>query len=323
MKKLVFIIPYFGRFNNYFQLFLNSCAQNIDIDWIIFTDDKRDFIYSSNIKVIYISFYEMKNFINKKMGFKVAMSKAYKLCDLKPAYGYLFEEYIKGYKAWGHCDTDLLFGKISNFVTEEDLRIYDKIGILGHCTIYRNTEKINRMFKMPLNGIKRYEEVFKSRRGYSFDEEFNSSINNIFEQEKLKIRYTEYEANIYTKSSDFRLTFMSNDKKSYEIEKNKKAFFIWDNGYLYRYIYNNKNLTRKEYFYIHMQARPMKIRLSDINCRRYKIIPNSFDDMETTDINEKNFDNIKRKYFNLHYFKLRGKNLYVKIKRRLNGYYNS
>ena len=35
--KAIFIIPYFGHFNNYFQLFLNSCAYNRDFDWLIFT----------------------------------------------------------------------------------------------------------------------------------------------------------------------------------------------------------------------------------------------------------------------------------------------
>ena len=33
MEKVVFIIPYFGKFNNYFQLFLNSCAYNKKFEW--------------------------------------------------------------------------------------------------------------------------------------------------------------------------------------------------------------------------------------------------------------------------------------------------
>ena len=36
MEKVVFIIPYFGKFNNYFQLFLNSCAYNKKFEWLIF-----------------------------------------------------------------------------------------------------------------------------------------------------------------------------------------------------------------------------------------------------------------------------------------------
>ena len=32
--------------------------------------------------------------------------------DLRPAYGVLFEEYLDGYDFWGHCDLDVLFGRI-------------------------------------------------------------------------------------------------------------------------------------------------------------------------------------------------------------------
>ncbi|WP_333562533.1 DUF6625 family protein, partial [Lactobacillus amylovorus] len=45
MKKGAFIIPYFGHFNNYFQLFLNSCKYNSNYDWIIFTDDRTKYDY--------------------------------------------------------------------------------------------------------------------------------------------------------------------------------------------------------------------------------------------------------------------------------------
>lgn len=323
MKKLVFIIPYFGKFNNYFQLFLNSCAKNPDIDWLIFTDDKRNFNYPKNVIVNYISFNEVKNRFQRYFDFKINLEFPYKLCDFKPTYGLIFEEYIKKYKFWGHCDTDLIWGNINKFITDKMLADYDKIGILGHCTIYKNTKYINNLFKKSLNGLEIYKKVYTSNQGYAFDEEFNNSINNIFEQEKCKIYYKEMQANIYTKSSDFRLTNLNKDKKTYSIEENKKAFFVWDNGHIYRYIYINNKVEKHEYLYIHMQSRKMNIHLLNINTNRFKIIPNSFDELEVLEINKKNFHNIRRKYFNLHYFKLRSKNLYIKIKRRLTGYYNS
>lgn len=54
MKKIVFIIPYFGHFNNYFSIWLHSCANNPTIDWMIFTDCKVKYNYPRNVKVIYI-----------------------------------------------------------------------------------------------------------------------------------------------------------------------------------------------------------------------------------------------------------------------------
>lgn len=43
-NRVAFIIPYFGKFNNYFPLFLKSCEANADLcDWLIYTDDKTEY----------------------------------------------------------------------------------------------------------------------------------------------------------------------------------------------------------------------------------------------------------------------------------------
>ena len=64
--KAIFIIPYFGHFNNYFQLFLNSCAYNRDFDWLIFTDDQTNYKYPHNVRVEYCSFQDIQNKFREK-----------------------------------------------------------------------------------------------------------------------------------------------------------------------------------------------------------------------------------------------------------------
>lgn len=321
MKKIVFIIPYFGKFNNYFQLFLNTCELNHDVDWLIFTDDKTNYNYPSNVHVKYTSFDEIKNKIQEKFDFEISLTRAYKLCDYKPAYGYVFQDYIKDYDFWGYCDTDLIWGNIRKFYTEEKLKKYDKIGFLGHCTIFRNKKEINEMFMKEINGIKIYQKVFQSEENSSsinctFDEERNQSINTIFENNNIPCDFTENEANIYMKSSNFRLTKYNFSTNRYEIEKNKKAFFVYDNGDLIRYI-NNKKIEKEEYMYIHMQSRKMQVSINQNSNYHFKIIPNSFDEIEVNKIDDSTIKKIKTKHFNLHYFKLRSKNLYLKIKKRV------
>lgn len=312
MKKGIFIIPYFGNFNNYFQLFLNSCAANEDFDWLIITDDERNFDYPKNVIVKYCTFEKLRKKIQEKFDFIIALNRPYKLCDFKAAYGYIFFDEIKKYKMWGHCDTDLIFGDLSKFITDDDIDKYEKIGILGHCTLYRNTKEINELFMSLLDNKYRYKEVYTTNNNCSFDEEFNASINNIFEEYKKHIRYTEYEANIYTKSSNFKLVKMNDNHKNYSVEKLKKAFFTWDNGRLVRWVKENGQIKSKEYMYLHLQSRPMKIRVSNEK-KIVKIIPNSFDDLEVNNITLTSFEKVRRKYFNMHYFKLRGKNLYKKL----------
>ena len=146
MKKIIFIIPYFGKFKNYFQLFLNSCKYNDTVNWLIFTDDYTEFQYPNNVKVVYTTFEKIRNQIQSKFDFKICLEKPYKLCDYKVTYGYVFSEYIKQYDFWGYCDIDLIWGNIRKFYTDNLLNNNDKIGFYGHCTIYRNNEEINKMF---------------------------------------------------------------------------------------------------------------------------------------------------------------------------------
>lgn len=316
MKDIVFIIPYFGKFNNYFQLFLNSCKHNQNCDWLIFTDDKTGYIYPDNVKVYYCDFDDIKRLFQSKLDYTISLEYPYKLCDYKPAYGYIFQEYLKDYRFWGHCDTDMIWGDISKFVSQKDMAQYDKIGVLGHCTLYKNDKDVNSLFMKTLNGTERSKTVFTGKRNYSFDEEFNQSINNIFEEYNYTIRYEEYEANIYTKSSDFKITRMNQDRHSYTIEKKKNGFFIYNNGKIYRYFLETGIVKQEEYQYIHLQSRPMALKISS-DREIYKIIPNAFEDLEFDTVNKSMFNKIKKKNFNLHYFKLRSKNLYKKIQKRL------
>lgn len=82
-NKICLVVPYFGKFNNYFQLFLNSCERNEEIHWLFFTDDRRRFDYPKNVKVVYCSFEEIKKVFQSKFTFKISLERPYKLCDYK------------------------------------------------------------------------------------------------------------------------------------------------------------------------------------------------------------------------------------------------
>lgn len=100
-KKLCFIIPYFGRFPNYFPLFLKSCGANPDFNWFIFTDDETSYEYPQNVERVLTTFEEIKKVFVSKFDFKIALDKPYKFCDFRHTYGYEFEDYLKGYSFFG------------------------------------------------------------------------------------------------------------------------------------------------------------------------------------------------------------------------------
>lgn len=125
-KKCCFIVPYFGKLPKEFPVFLKTCANNTEFDWLIFTDDYSKFNYPQNVTPKYISFKDLREMIKNKFEFEIKLEQPYKLCDYKPAYGYIFEEYLNNYSFWGHCDIDTLMGDLNTLLTEDLLNKYDK-----------------------------------------------------------------------------------------------------------------------------------------------------------------------------------------------------
>ncbi|WP_099467026.1 DUF6625 family protein [Konateibacter massiliensis] len=313
--RTVLIIPYFGEFPSYFQIFLNSCKNNKDFNWIIYTDNNKIYDYPENVLVKKISFNEMKEKILKKFDFYFEIKSVHKLCDLKPAYGYIFEDDIQCYDFWGFCDLDVVWGKLNNFITEEILKKYDKIYTVGHLTLFRNNYENNRRFMSKYKDEYLYKKAFCYSRELVFDEGFRGSINNIYEENNYPM-YTKFDcADIYTKSSNFRMVGLENDRHLV-IYENKKGIFWWNKGRLL-YIYREKNeILEKEYAYIHLQKRKMKVKGNVLCSESIKIVPNVFEE-QLEPVTKENFDEIKKKYFNMHYFILRSKNLKYKIMLRL------
>ena len=127
MKKIIFICPYFGKYPNYFNLTLNSIKYNDTIDWLIITDIKKIYEYPQNVKIINMTFDELREKVQSVFDFKISLDTPYKICDYKCAYGYIFKEYISSYDFWGHCDFDCIYGDLRKYLTENILNKYEKV----------------------------------------------------------------------------------------------------------------------------------------------------------------------------------------------------
>lgn len=312
-KRINFIIPYFGDFPNYMQLFLNSCKKNPDYNWTIITDNLVKYDYPDNVCVILTEFNKLKDKVQNKFDFPVALNSPYKFCDLKPMYGYIFPELNYGYDFWGYCDMDIILGNLNHFITEEALK-YDKLFTLGHMTIMKNTEYINQLFMKKIKDREYYKKVLSSPFSFNFDEVFKHriNINTIFENEGIEIWKNSSIADIYTKSSDFRRDTETG------VEPCSMNYYIWNQGELVRRIYRQNRWETEEFMYIHLQKRKMRIKLSDLNQTTYKIIPNAFEDLEIEFRELQGNDNkIKKKHTNLQYFRIRTRNFITKLRRAM------
>ena len=318
MNKLALIVPYFGTFPNYFQLFLNSCEINSDIcDWLIYTDDKRNFNYPENVYVKFCSFSDIQKRIKEKVPCECSIENPYKLCDYKPAYGLIFEETLVGYDFWGHCDVDVIFGKLSNFITDDILE-NDKLFRLGHLCFYKNNHSNNSRFMMPIEGIYRFREVFSNPQNCIFDEanEYGTlTIEDIWSYYNFS-SYTNDNiiANVYYKSNHLQLTFQEDGYK-FRNEKKIRNFFLWDKDGLVRYSVNKRTLKKEEFLYIHMMKRKMNVNCM-MDSKKLKIISNSFEPIDEHPNDAEQFYKEKYHTFNCQYFRVRFNNLKFKLRKR-------
>ena len=132
-----------GELPKSFKFWLESCKNNVEIDWILITDQKIENLKSiKNIRIINSSLESLKSRFEKKLQMSISLQKAYKLCDYKPSYGLFFEEELKEYNYWGYCDMDMVFGKILK-ILPKDLPFgnqYDCGAVLfaGSGSVYRS-----------------------------------------------------------------------------------------------------------------------------------------------------------------------------------------
>lgn len=320
MKKCCFIIPYFGKFPNYFQLFLNSCKYNSDFNWLIFSDNEINYNIPKNVRIVKMTFDSFKDRIQSCFDFEIVLPTPYKLCDYKPVYGYVFHDYLSEYLFWGYCDLDVIMGNLDKFLTQDILEYYDKIFCLGHMTLFKNTNENNRLFMSVFKGKLLYKRAFSTDKIVTFDEEWRdeNNINQIFLSKGKKVFFKDYSMNPKINYNSFvRTQYVGHTSFSnshgYQIEKPKKAIYVWDNGHIYRYFKENSKLIREEFIYMHFQMRKFKVSNKILNANRFKIIPNKFLPLEVDEVNEGNFRYIKTNGLCFHVQRLRWNRLKKKF----------
>lgn len=113
--KVVVIGVYWGEFPAIFPQWLHSCERNKTIDFLVVTDNNYDNL-PANVTFINMSLSNFRKLAIKKIGMEeISLKRIYKICDYKPIYGCILEDYIKEYDYWGHCDFDMIFGDIRFF----------------------------------------------------------------------------------------------------------------------------------------------------------------------------------------------------------------
>lgn len=136
---------YMGPLPDYFGYFTATCKSNPSIRFVVINDHISQSYTDANITFMKMNLAELNAFSSQRLGENIQLQSAWKINELKPLFGHIFEEEFKGYDHWGWCDLDIIWGNIRHFLTDELLNTYNvittqKLWCTGHLTLFRNDD---------------------------------------------------------------------------------------------------------------------------------------------------------------------------------------
>ncbi len=171
MPSILFIIPYFGRWPFWMHLFIRSCAENSDIDWLFFSDCGVPGNLPANVRVKEISYSNYCALVSERLGIRFSPENPYKLCDIKQALGYIHCEELDGYDFWAFGDIDVVYGRLREYFDFDRLARYELLStharrVSGHMCLLKNNTRMREAFML----IPNWRERLADQQHHALDE---------------------------------------------------------------------------------------------------------------------------------------------------------
>jgi hypothetical protein len=169
--KIGLIIVYYGNWPDWIPFFLKSCSGNKSIHWLIFSNHIPPGDIPENVVYHPLTLRELVQIIMDTIQIKPAIIHPYKFTDFKPAYGHIFQEYLRDYSHWGYSDLDLVYGSINTFIDDRMLDDHDIISpspdfFPGHFLLMKNNTQMTTLYQNAVN----WKEILTSEKYHCFDE---------------------------------------------------------------------------------------------------------------------------------------------------------
>ncbi|WP_369815870.1 DUF6625 family protein [Erythrobacter sp. QSSC1-22B] len=147
--RALLIIPYFGTLGPWFPLYIRSLSRQSTLDLLLISDDTPAWL-PDNARRLEMSLSDFRTLAQQKIGSAVKLPTARHLCDLKPAYGHIFHDYLEEYDYWAFGDEDVLYGDVDRLLSPlldgaVDVISPDQRMTVGHLTVLRNRNEVNKL----------------------------------------------------------------------------------------------------------------------------------------------------------------------------------
>lgn len=151
MSRITLIAFHFGKPPAWLWKFIERLEANPCLSCVLLGDQVGPSRLSRNLVAKRITLDEFLETCTRRLGFPVRRNHPYAVCDLRPAFGKIFGEYLADSQWWGWCDLDIVLGRVASFLTPERLEQYDVISGASYCAdgpfcILRNTPELVELF---------------------------------------------------------------------------------------------------------------------------------------------------------------------------------
>jgi hypothetical protein len=175
-SKALLILPYFGSFGPWFPLYLHSLGNQHTLDLLLLSDAEPPKL-PANARRVEMTFDELRELATERLGTPVRLHRTRNICDLKPAYGMVFQEFTQGYEYWAFGDEDVLYGDVDGMLRPHLDGTIDLVipgtnsarmqgSTQGHLTVLRNDPRTNELaIRDPA-----YKQVLVSHEHWAYDE---------------------------------------------------------------------------------------------------------------------------------------------------------
>lgn len=155
LNRIAMVLPYFGRLPSYFNFYLKSLeGKKLDV---LLVSDLEVAVAPTNLKRVRMTLKEVESLGARKLAVKVVLNAPIRLCDFKPMYGHVFEDYLKEYDYWAFGDCDLVYGNALNqFLDRVLAEQWDAVSCRscwssGSFFLMKNTDRMRRFYQRCVN----------------------------------------------------------------------------------------------------------------------------------------------------------------------------
>ena len=257
------VVPHFGQRPAYFPLVVRSMAANPDVSWLLLTDQPV-LDAPPNLVVQLCEFGDLAERIRSHFEFEISLQRPYKLCDFRPAFGEIFTDELAGYDFWGHCDLDVVFGRIREHLPAAAFQA-DKILFHGNFSLYRNNAETASWYRHEVGKVS-YRDAMTNPAAMHFDEW--AGIYYIVEN----LRVPAWHEDVI-----FDISFRQYRTRAEAPPGRDPRRYAWEDGEICEYRLERGRLLRRTALLIHLQKRVLRAPTPDVlAAERYWILPNRF-----------------------------------------------